>query len=116
VSLAPRGPFVAESPEGAILWTLRVPNDPIGTAPFWIAAVEDRLADEFASPVRSQLGEWECLTLDEPGADEPYRWQVCLRPVGKKLEVAQAYFPTAEAVARYAAGVEQALSSGGGGS
>jgi hypothetical protein len=115
VALTPRGAFVAESPDGTVVWTMRVPNDPIGGGTYWIAAVEDRLAEEFSAPVRSRLGEWECLALQEPGNEEPYRWQVCVRPVGRKLEVAQVYYPSPSQVERYAPGIEQALTSGGGG-
>lgn len=116
VGLTPRGPFVAESADGTVLWTMRVPNDPIGAGSFWIAAVEDRVADEFAAPARTRLGAWECLSVDEPGADEPYRWQICVKPVGKNLEVAQAWYPGPEQVAKYGPGIDQALTTGGGGS
>lgn len=116
VVLTPRGPFVAESPEGTVLWTERVPNDPMGDGAFWIAAVQDRLAEEFASPVQVRLGAWDCLSVEEPGADEPYRWQVCVKPVGRKIEVAQVYYPSPAEVERYASVIDQALSSGGGGS
>jgi hypothetical protein len=116
VALTPRGPFVAESPEGTVLWTQRVPNDPLGAGAFWIAAVEDRLAEEFATPVQTRLGEWDCLSVDEPGADEPYHWQICVKPRGRRLEVAQVYYPSPEQLARYGPGIDQALASGGGGS
>nr|MBA2320741.1 DUF4349 domain-containing protein [Deltaproteobacteria bacterium] len=39
VAIDPKGQFVAESPEGAALWTGRVENDPRADAAFWIAAV-----------------------------------------------------------------------------
>jgi hypothetical protein len=113
VSLAMRGPFVAESPEGAVLWTLRVPNDPMGDADFWIATVEDRIASEFADPERRELGRWDCLALDEPGSDEPYRWQICVAPEGRHLHVAQVYYPGPESLERYGEAVDRVLRVGG---
>ncbi|MEZ4240156.1 MAG: DUF4349 domain-containing protein [Myxococcota bacterium] len=113
VTLAPRGPLMAESADGTVLWTQRVDNDPVGTSTFWIDAVEDRLATEFAEPARRQVGAWECLTLQEPGADEAYRWDVCVQAVGRKLLVAQAYYPGPEQVERFAAPIEQALGGAG---
>jgi hypothetical protein len=109
VALTPRGPFVAESADGAMVWTLRVDNDPVGQGPFWIGAVQDRLAEEFAEPAQRRLGPWECLTLQEPGSDEPYRWDVCVQSVGRKLHVAQVYYPGPEQVERYAASIDAAL-------
>lgn len=114
VALTPRGPFVAESADGAVVWTMRVDNDPVGDGAFWIGAVEDRLAEEFAEPSRRQLGAWSCLTLREPGADEPYRWDVCLQAVGRKLHLAQVYYPGPAQIERYGAAIDEALSSEGG--
>lgn len=113
VSLSPKGPFVAESADGTVLWTMRVANDPIGSSAFWLAAIQDRLATEFAQPEQKRIGSWECLSLQEPGADEPYRWQICVRAAGKHVEVAQVFYPDQAQHQRYGAAIEAALSRGG---
>ncbi|MCB9698764.1 MAG: DUF4349 domain-containing protein [Alphaproteobacteria bacterium] len=113
VALSNKGPFAAESADGAVLWTWRAENDPVGDGAFWIDAVEDRLAEEFAAPTRKDVGGWSCVVLDEPGSDEPYRWQVCAQVQGKWVQVAQAWFPGAEQVERYGAAVDASLKAGG---
>ncbi len=113
VALSKRGPFAAESPEGSVLWTLRVPNDPIGDADYWVDAVEDRLAEEFASATRSTVGGWSCLEVREPGTDEPYTWWVCAAVDGRHVRVAQAWFPNAAELERYGAAVRASLGGGG---
>ncbi|MEQ1569412.1 MAG: DUF4349 domain-containing protein, partial [Myxococcota bacterium] len=114
VTLTPRGPFVAESADGAVSWAYRVPNDPVGSAAYWASAVEDRLAEEFANPQRTRVAQWECLAVDQPASDEPYHWQVCVRSVGRHVEVAQAYFPSPDTLKRYGPAVEASLAAGGG--
>lgn len=109
VALAPRGPYAAESADGVALWTWRTTNDPVGTSAFWISAVEDRLAAEFARAETKTLGGWSCLALDQPAADAPYRWQICARADGRHLEVGQVYFPGPGQVARYGAAVDAAF-------
>jgi hypothetical protein len=59
------------------------------------------------------VGGWQCLSVHEPGADEPYTWQVCVADAGKWLHVAQAYFPGPAQVERYGAAVDAALEGGG---
>lgn len=113
VSLSNRGPFVAESADGTVLWTMRLPNDPVGSGPFWLASIQDRLASEFVEPQPSRVRAWECLSLLEPGAEEPYRWQICVKPDGNKLHVAQVFYPGKAQFDRYGAAIEAALSAGG---
>jgi Domain of unknown function (DUF4349) len=115
VMLAEKGPYSAESADGAVLWTMRVPNDPVGTGAFWVDAIQDRVADEFVNPTRAQRGAWECLSLDQPASDAPYRWQVCVRDDGKHLEVGQVYFPGPEQVKRYEQAIQQVFGGAGGG-
>jgi hypothetical protein len=113
VELDKKGPYIAEGADGTVLWTIRVANDPVGDGAFWTAAIAERIGSEFANPTLGALGRWSCLTLDEPGSDEPYRWTVCVADEGKWLHVAQAYFPTPAAATRWAAGVASALTAGG---
>lgn len=115
VMLDDEGPFIAESADGTVLWTLRVDNDPAGSADWWVTAIADRIGEEFANLDRRKVGSWACLALDEPGEDDPYRWDVCVRPAGRRLHVAQVFYPTPGHVERYAAGVDAALVTAGGG-
>ena len=87
VVLSTRGRFVAESADGAVLWTGRLPNDPQGDADFWIEAIESRLASEFAVAEITTVGEWKVLRLVSDG-EEPYRYLVGLIDDGKKLKLA----------------------------
>jgi hypothetical protein len=113
VSLSSKGPFVAESADGTVIWTMRVPNDPVGSASFWLGAIQDRLASEFAEPQPSRIRAWECVSMQEPGAEDPYRWQICVQPNGNKLHVVQVFYPNHAQFERYGAAVEASLSAGG---
>jgi len=113
VALSKTGPFSAESADGVRLWTMRIDNDPVGDAAFWIDTVQDRIAPEFTNPSERTLGAWACVELDQPGSEEPYHWSVCVRTAGNKLDVAQVYYPSAELVERYGKAVEASLVGGG---
>ena len=112
VALSKKGPYIAESADGVVVWTVRLPNDPDGDAPFWVAAIEDRLSEDFAAVTRIQAGGFTCLVLHQPGVDDPYQWRLCAQPVGKHLHLAQAYFPGPEQVERYEAAVMAAIEGG----
>lgn len=114
VSLARKGPFVAESADGTVLWTFRIPNDPVGSGSFWVDAIEDRLGEQFTGFDKRAIGAWSCVDLDEAGADAPYRWQICVQPDGKHLNVAQTFYPSIEQVDRYGTRIEAALKGAGG--
>ncbi len=113
VELQPRGQFVAESPEGARLSTTRIPNDPRAEPGFWISAIQDRLAPDFAAAERSTVGDWACLRLAD-GSDDPYTWEICARGdvADRTFDLAQAYYPDEATLARYGAGVREALQGG----
>lgn len=115
VSLGDRGPFVAESADGTVIWTQRVRNDPVGQAEFWVGAIEERIASEFDTPERRRVGGWDCLSVREPGGDPPYRWEVCVAPKGAWLEVFQAFYPNPDQNDRYAPSVDASLAAHGGG-
>ncbi len=113
VALSPRGRFIAESPEGASLWTGRIVNDPRADATFWVEAIADRLQGEFAAAEPLAVGDWACLRLVD-GSDDPYSWEVCVRggESDRWIELAQAYYPDDATYARYGAGVRAALAAG----
>jgi hypothetical protein len=114
VAISRKGRFIAESPEGAVLWTGWQPNDPAGDATFWIDAVQARIGREYASATRSAAGDWECLTLVDQ-APPWYTWQVCASasPDDDRLSLAEAFYPTAEAFKKYQAGIAASLAGGG---
>lgn len=114
VALTQRGPLVAESSGGTSLWTMRIDNDPIGSSDFWISAVEERLSKEFDGPSRRAIGPWKCLSLSEPGTEEPYLWEICVQTDGKRLLVAQIYLPDADEKQRYGEAIDRALGAAGG--
>src|SRR5690606_36503718 len=89
-------------------WTHRLENRPRGDTTFWAEAVQTRLAPQFTEVTRQPVGEWSCVTLQQPGED-PYRWWICLAVDGRRLRVAQAYFPSLDHERRYGAAVREAL-------
>lgn len=115
VGLSTKGPFRAESADGTVLWTDRVENDPVGSATFWTTALVDAIGDEFVDLTQREIGAWSCVSLNEAGADTPYRWQVCVQDAGRWLLLAQAFFPGPGQVERYGAAVDRALDEAGGG-
>jgi hypothetical protein len=116
VALSAKGPFKAETPGGTVWWTMQKENDPLGAGAFWVSTIEARLADEFANPTRSRVGAWDCLALDEPQSEKPYRWKICVQAQGRKLLVSQVYLPDADQIARYADAIDASLKGVGEGS
>ena len=111
VVLAPRGRFIAESADGAVIWTERLPNEPNGSAGFWADAVQQRLGGDFAQAERVTLGGFEVLRLVEE--DDGYRYLIGVRADGRWLEIIQVYYPTAEQESRYGDSVRKAIQGGG---
>lgn len=108
VVLDPKGPFVAESADGAAIWTGRLRDDPVGDATFWATAVHQRLAPDFSEAAIRPVGDWQCVRFVD-ASETSYRWNVCLAVDGKELRVAQAYFPSPAQEERYVATFEAAL-------
>jgi hypothetical protein len=113
VALDVRRAYVAESPDGARIWSHRIANRPLGDAGFWLDAVTERIAKDFASAERSVEGEFQALTLVDRG-DDPYTWVIAVRVVGDRLDVVQAYFPGPAQTARYRDAVRAVLQAAGG--
>lgn len=105
--------YVAESPDGARIWSHRIANRPLGESAFWLDAVAERLAKDFASADRSTAGGFQVLSLVDRG-DDPYTWVIAVRVVGDKLDVVQAFFPGPAEKARYDAAVRAVLQAAGG--
>lgn len=112
VTLDLKRAFVAESADGARVWTHRLDNAPEGDADFWLAAVQSRLGREFGEAKAEALGEWRILTLVDR-AEEPYTWLIAVRVSGRSLDLAQAWLPSPEHAARHGAAVRAMLQGGG---
>ena len=108
VALGERGPFVAESADGARVWSGRLPNRPDGDAAFWLAAVQERLAPEFASATPDRLGTLSVLRLVSRD-DKPYVWVIGVRVIGNRLEVVEVFYPSIEHERRHGPAVRAAL-------
>lgn len=104
--------FVAESADGARIWTVRIENEPLGDATFWTDAVQRRLSSEFATAEAVTIGAWSGHRFVDR-SDTPYVWLVLLRTDGKNLDLVEVYYPNPAAEARYAPAVQAALSGGG---
>ena len=111
VRIDERKTFVTESPDGTRFWATTLKNEPLGTAGFWLDAIEQRIAPEFASAERGEHGGWTTLRLVDRG-DPAYAWWIAVRVDGKRLDLAQAFFPTIEQEGRYRDAVRAALVGG----
>ena len=112
VQLNPRGRFIAESADGAMIWTSRLENAPRGDAAFWIEAIQERMTDEFDTIEPSSVGGFVLLHMTEQGEPEGYRYLVGIRDTGKWLEVVQVYYPSKEHEDRYGEDVMAAIRGG----
>ncbi len=117
VRLEPRGPYVAEAPDGARIWAWKVKNDPQGGADFWIQAVQARLARDFASAEQRTVGAWKVIELvDRPvegGGEGPYTWLIAVRVEGEWLHLLQVMTPDPESTQRHRPAIETVLNGGG---
>lgn len=111
VRLDVKGAFVAESPDGSVLRSGKLRNEPAGDAQLWIDAVQLRLGPQFEEAEVSRIGGFQVLRM--VGVDDGYRYLVALRTVGRKLHLVEAYFPSAEHEERMSEAVLAVLESAG---
>ncbi|MBT3219938.1 MAG: DUF4349 domain-containing protein [Proteobacteria bacterium] len=112
VALDEKKRFIAESPDGVVIWSGRLDNEPEGDASFWIDAIERRVSDEFASAEVLDIGGYRVLRLVDPGDPEGYRYLIGIRIVGKYLDLVEVYYPGADQEVRYDAAILAALEGG----
>ncbi|MFN7144668.1 MAG: DUF4349 domain-containing protein [Myxococcota bacterium] len=111
VALDVKRRFVAESADGARVWSTRLRNEPVGDTAFWTDALRQRLSTEFAAAEPVTVGAWQGLRL-LARAEDPYVWVVLVRADGGDLDVVQVFYPSTEAEGRYAPAVQAVLAGG----
>lgn len=116
VRLSARGPWVVEASDGARAWAWKAKNEPLGDADYWLAALQSRLAREFASAEATSVGAWRVLRLvDRPvegGGEGPFSWLIAVRVEGDRLQVFQAMTPDPASFERHRAALERVLGGG----
>jgi hypothetical protein len=103
--------FVSESADGAVFWASKRDNAPEGNARYWADALKHRLSPEFAKVEEKALGDYIALSFTDRG-DSAYQYLVAVRTDGKTLELAEAFFPSAEHEKRYGQEVQSAITKG----
>jgi len=111
VELNRKGQFVVESADGSRLWTGRLENQPRGDTDFWLAALQERLGEEFGSAEVVEQGGFKLLRLVDR-AEDPYTYMVGVRERGKHLDLVEIYYPSAAHAERHAEAI-QAIFTGG---
>ncbi|MFT7519538.1 MAG: hypothetical protein ACI9MC_001680 [Kiritimatiellia bacterium] len=115
VALSPRGSFVAEGPNGARIWSGRLKTDVLADNAFWITALGERLAQDFASAEVQEVGGFTVVRFVQR-EDEPYTWMVAIRVSGRELYVVEAFFANPDQAARFDVSVLASLRAVGGAS
>ena len=108
VDLQAKKQWVVESADGARAWSGRLPNAPEGDAAFWLAALQERLAPEFASATPDAMGGFTTLRLVSRD-DQPYVWVIGVRVRGNRLDLVEAFSPSIEHERRHGPAVRAAL-------
>ena len=103
--------WVAESADGAVVWTSKRKNAPQGSSDFWAAAIAERMQGDFAETSRVKIGGFDFVTFVDGGTTH-YRYMIGVRAAGDDLEVIEVYYPTPEHEARYAPGVKAVIPGG----
>lgn len=103
--------FVAESADGSRVRAARLANDPEGTSAFWLDAMQQRLAPEFAQATTRAVGEWQVLRLVDR-SDTPYVYVLAVRASDDDLDLVEVYYPNAQQEQRYQAAIEAMLGGG----
>ena len=85
---------------------------PRGSADFWIEAIAERLAPEFAQSAVTTVGGWQVLRLEE--SETGYRYLIAVMDAGRRLKLVEIYYPAAEQEQRYGAAILAALGGGEG--
>jgi len=88
--------FRAESPEGTRVRLGATPNRPRGDAAFWQKALAFHLGPQFRRAEELEAGAFRAVLLTSKDS-KPYSYLVAVAVRGKRLAVAEAFFPDQEA-------------------
>ena len=103
--------FVAESADGARIRGTRLVNAPRGSSAFWLDAMQQRLAPEFAKAETSTPGDWQVVRLVDR-SEKPYVYVLAVRAEGDHLDLVEVYYPSEAQETRYGDGVKAMLNGG----
>lgn len=104
--------WMAESADGAQVWSHARENDPTGDDAFWLAAIEARLRRAYGDAETSTVGQFSVLRLVDDGPDG-YRYLIAVNAEGDDLQVVEVYYPSEAHEARYGESVRAMLEKGG---
>ena len=111
VELDKKGPWIAESADGAVIWTSERDNEPRGDTDYWLEAVRTRLAPGWAEQEVLTVGDYKVLRLVDAGSAH-YRYLVGVKAAGKHLDLVEVYYPSPEHEKRHDAAVRAAIGKG----
>lgn len=103
--------FIAESADGARIRGTRLVNAPRGSSAFWLDAMQQRLAPEFAKAETSTQGDWQVVRLVDR-SEKPYVYVLAVRAEGDHLDLVEVYYPSEAQETRYGDGVKAMLAGG----
>ncbi len=111
VALSDREHWIAESADGAVIWSGRRDNLPRGSTDFWAQAVRDRLGRDYGSAELIDMGSFKVVRLVDQ-SEKGYRYLVAVRARGGDLDVIEVYYPSEEQEKRYADVVRATIERG----
>ena len=111
VELSQRDNFVAESADGAVIWSAERDNDPEGTTDFWLSAIETRLSRVYPHTKRVPLGRFSAIEVREADEDGLH-YLIGVRVKEDALELIEVRYPTAAHKKRHNAAIIAALLGG----
>lgn len=103
--------WVAESADGAVLWTSKRENEPRGDTAFWLGALRERMAQDYPGIEEVTIGQYSFLRITDTG-ERHYRYLVGVMAHDDELNLVEVYFPNAEAEERHSAAVRAAVERG----
>ncbi|MDQ6962630.1 MAG: DUF4349 domain-containing protein [Mariprofundaceae bacterium] len=92
--------WLAESADGAVVWSYQLKTPLMATTEFWLKAARHQLCREFASCTSQTVGNYEVIEMHS--RDKPnYVYLLGLQAKDNKLKLIEAYLPTQEHAQRY---------------
>lgn len=87
-----RRPWRATSSQGSEFWGSELKVDPIGDSRFWRESIRSRLGNGFKAADTAKAGAFDFCSFKSFGP-KPYYYWVGVRSLGRKIELAEFYFP-----------------------